>query len=804
MAFDLRAKFKVEDEFSPKIKRATKEVKRMSSEVKKINQSLTTMNNSVKRATSSINRMAQSIRKATTQARTLSRSFRDIDRNARRAASSSRSIRIPNVNRNFSRYMRQSNEYIGTMAREARALNTQLNRVVGTLRRVVQLTRQSANNIRSMNNNARNLTQSINRASTSANRLSASFRQAEQSARRLRETSSRINVNGGTQSVGMMKNQVAGLITLLGSALGITQTLNTTIGGAARFEASSVLIEAMFDDKKASDAYVKMLEKMAADSPVLNSMDMFAGSKSFISLSKDAKILKEAWKTVEKLTVMDPIQGVEGAVLAMRELAGGDVVSLAERFEMPRKALNEIKGLDFKDQVKALQELLAEMNITDDVVKKMGSTTSAQWNQFKEKMEMSLRNMGNTANSEIGKALQKVNEAMDGGGLDKIVAIGDKILGKTISGLIDGFGALATAFERIRNSKMVETIGNIKKAFDNIMAGNEDGAVSILQRMGLNPEQIQSVIDSVNMVKDGVASAFDWIKEKGKELSDFFVESWPAIKQTIADFWVIAQPILQGFWSILQTVGMIVRDVFENIVMPLLKAAKAVFEDLWTVVGPILKFLGETFKFMADSIKTSYENTISPIISGFKTAAQQLDSVVMPILGGISKAFSAIGDAAKWAADKMGIAISKGGPKGNPYHKPKTVKPPKSFRQPKYVPRTIADPGRPGFATGLERVPYDNFPANLHRDESVLTAQQSETLRKLGVLKSNGKRPVLDTSSFSSSNKSSGTKSAPVQPQKGNTYKFGDIHIHGAQKTTKEMARELVRNIEHVINTGVV
>lgn len=43
----------------------------------------------------------------------------------------------------------------------------------------------------------------------------------------------------------------------------------------------------------------------------------------------------------------------------------------------------------------------------------------------------------------------------------------------------------------------------------------------------------------------------------------------------------------------------------------------------------------------------------------------------------------------------------------------------------------------PEHATGLERVPYDGYFAELHKDESVLTAQQSNALRSAGMLTQN-------------------------------------------------------------------
>ncbi|MFZ0578946.1 MAG: hypothetical protein WAM41_15720, partial [Psychrobacillus psychrotolerans] len=46
-------------------------------------------------------------------------------------------------------------------------------------------------------------------------------------------------------------------------------------------------------------------------------------------------------------------------------------------------------------------------------------------------------------------------------------------------------------------------------------------------------------------------------------------------------------------------------------------------------------------------------------------------------------------------------------------------------------------------ATGLGRVPYDGYMAELHKDEAILTAEQSNALRNSGMLKGDGVAPSL-------------------------------------------------------------
>ncbi|WP_419957213.1 hypothetical protein [Psychrobacillus psychrotolerans] len=86
-------------------------------------------------------------------------------------------------------------------------------------------------------------------------------------------------------------------------------------------------------------------------------------------------------------------------------------------------------------------------------------------------------------------------------------------------------------------------------------------------------------------------------------------------------------------------------------------------------------------------------------------------------------------------------------------------------------------------ATGLGRVPYDGYMAELHKDEAILTAEQSNALRSSGMLKGDGVAPSLSlgqdyeplqgspSSSTTTTNNSNSSVQAPVNiiVQGGNT-----------------------------------
>ncbi|GEM_PF-5201573 len=81
-------------------------------------------------------------------------------------------------------------------------------------------------------------------------------------------------------------------------------------------------------------------------------------------------------------------------------------------------------------------------------------------------------------------------------------------------------------------------------------------------------------------------------------------------------------------------------------------------------------------------------------------------------------------------------------------------------------------------ASGLGRVPFDNYVGNLHKDESVLTAAQSDQLRSIGALKGNGESPDLDMSAIANYNPASSTNNPQSRSSKVNNSKSSSSTNH--------------------------
>ena len=288
--------------------------------------------------------------------------------------------------------------------------------------------------------------------------------------RRLSRTRSTLNnvsnsiSNFGSRGSGAIlgvNKQLLGLLSTIGATKLAMDGLTSIIQKSAEFEQSQVTISAVFDNAEASKAYTEMVKKVAVESPILDSSAMFSNSLPFLTLSKDVGQLEKAWKVAEKLSIINPMQGVEGSVIAMKELASGDVVSLAERFNISKKDLNNLKDLSFEKQVAGLEKLISGMGITDKAVEEMGSTTAAQFTKLKEKWDNMLVTMGSQSNSQIGKALTDINNMLDAGKFDSLFTTVENGLGKLATKIAN---FVATADWDAISQSVIDTFNSINNA----------------------------------------------------------------------------------------------------------------------------------------------------------------------------------------------------------------------------------------------------------------------------------------------------------------------------------------------------
>ncbi|GCD81931.1 hypothetical protein PTHTG4_09930 [Parageobacillus thermoglucosidasius] len=306
-----------------------------------------------------------------------------------------------------------------------------MQRATEQMKRVTEQTRRVTDSL--ANSQARIATQS-QRAGFSMRRLSDGLKSA------------RAGISGLT-------GVFTGLAAAIGGAYAAQKLFNATVGEAAKYERSQGLITAMMGNPTKAKKFMEEINKMAINSPLLNSADMMSAASAFLPMTKDLNRLKKLYDLSERLYVLNDREGIEGASFALREfLMGRDATSLVERFNLNRKVLNDLKNLSFDKAVKGLDELLNKMGITRQTINHIGNDTLAKWNQIKERMQVMLRSMGGSSLKVLNNFLTNLINKLDAGDMTRFANVGARIIQNILTGMTNTATRIYDWFSNISKS----------------------------------------------------------------------------------------------------------------------------------------------------------------------------------------------------------------------------------------------------------------------------------------------------------------------------------------------------------------
>jgi len=522
------------------------------------------------------------------------------------------------------------------------------------LRRITQMMEQ-------MNRTSRTTSESMSRAQSATNRFGGAVSSASNrmGGFATRVTSLRVGADGLSASLRGMQGALVGIAGAYVGANGMAKLFNATIGEAAKFEQSKAVITAAFQDDNATKQYMKMVDKIAIDSPLLNSGDMFGSSKGLLTLSKNMPELENAWSIVERLIASDPTKSIDDAVRGLRELSSGDTQSLREVFNLDKNILNDVKGGSFEEQLKGLDKALNKMNISQKTVEAMGSTTLGRFNSMKERIGTFFRDMGGESNTKLGDFLKRINDSIDkldvksisdklgsmlGKATDKAIALYDLFV-KWRKPIAYAAGAIATFVAALAVVGTISALANpialiamgisaaavgLKVLYDNseIFRGAIDGIVGKVKTLmsafktGGTGGLINAIFPPDIAAK--VNSAVDGIKTKISGLMTAFKEGgFRGVLETL-----ISPEAIDAIMTRFATLKEQFISVFSSIagyVLPVIQA-------FWTAAQPILGALWNALKIVADVAMLAWNNILAPAITFVMKAFTMLWAVVGPIM----------------------------------------------------------------------------------------------------------------------------------------------------------------------------
>lgn len=302
----------------------------------------------------------------------------------------------------------------------------------------------------------------------------------------------------------------------------------------------------------------------------------------------------------------------------------------------------------------------------------------------------------------------------------------------------------------------------------------EGDIFTLVDKLGLPPE----VVDVYVSFGETVMEVFN----KGKTVVSSFVDEvivplMPVAQEFIGTAMGFIGDVVGGAMNIFDTLKTIIIGLVENVIIPMMPVVSSIIETAFAIISPILRIAGDLFVAISAAANFMVTEIIVPLLPLAVVALEGAWVVMKPILDGIAWAFDGIADSIEWVIKKLGSVASSM----------------KNFDVGDKIGGAVSwvTDKVPGLSVGLGRVPYDEMPAYLHKDEAVLPKDEADALRNAGILKGDGTDPTLDLDGASynsatpiSSNTSSTTVQAPVQ-----------IIVQGSDKP-QETARSIREELE--------
>ena len=334
------------------------------------------------------------------------------------------------------------------------------------------------------------------------------------------------------------------------------------------------------------------------------------------------------------------------------------------------------------------------------------------------------------SNFDLDAFLQKVGDV-----LEKLKDAAPVIA--TIAGAFTGlYGTLKTA-EKLKN--FGEMMAAISKA-GRLVASLGGPIAIVVAAIAALVAGFATLYATNEDFRNGVNAAWDAISSKVQEVVDFvqpYVETamqfiGQVIEQVVADVTPVIESIGSAFsaaWSLIQTIGSwiiaLFQAVFQAIVViftPFAPIISGFFQGAWTIIQSIWNVAVSFFQTVFDLI-TGIFSTIDAVLSGdFESAWESIQgifesvfdffstvgqNVVEGIKGGIAAVWDGLVSFVQglWEGIKSIFVINASDVKNN----------------------TGANGSHAG---GLDYVPFNNYVANLHRGEMVLTADEADSYRR--------------------------------------------------------------------------
>ncbi|MEZ2660589.1 hypothetical protein [Aneurinibacillus aneurinilyticus] len=523
-------------------------------------------------------------------------------------------------------------------------------------------------------------TDAVAKAVKGANKEQKLFHQEQ---RNLRDSMGKFNSEGRqynsffdkfNKNVSSAKGHVTGLHgTILGlagayAAVGSSRKIfDATVASAARTEMEQAVIKALFNNTKKSDEWFKWIEQRAKDSAMFSMDDFLSASKAYIPMTKDLDQLRRLTALTERLAASNQAEGMGGASFAMRELMSGDTESIVDRFNLPRQWVNEIKGKSGQEFIDGVDKLLNRMGFTERFLDEISNTSIAKYNQLAEKIRLAFKDMGVEGLERAKPILDRLNAMLEDG---KFKGIQDF-----------GSDAIAKAMEATERA-----VVSFDKFMTRIQSDEEWKKMSIGDKL-------------IRLTEEGMGTLNDWLAKGGSDKIARAVK--PVAETAIGVGAAIGKGVFDGF------VDFAKNNPMSATIITALGAMKVSSGPLWLAAGAAGSAIGGFLVTAAAAAITaglSYA-VIKALDDAEERAEKRKYLLDTPLGRGYNKELETPDDQPMYQSGSM------------TEYKPSTWEKTKNWFS-----SVFTNPF--SHYNGIDSVPYDNYPAILHKGEKVVPSTE--------------------------------------------------------------------------------
>lgn len=391
--------------------------------------------------------------------------------------------------------------------------------------------------------------------------------------------------------------------------------LESTVGGAMEQMKMEDMLKARTGNDQVGAA---MFEKFKADAlkAGMDVKDTINGVLSFFSMTKNTNQISQLEDIAQRLNAFDTTgQGLEGAVFSVKEAMSGDILSLAERFNMSKAQIRAVKlddygkAGDIDNFIKAFNKLLEMQSMGQAAFDKMLQSPAKQAEILQNRIKSGFADAGKSATQALMPLIVTLNNAFDSGkfqsmldGLSNGLRILANVTASVVQFMIDHWNlvkntliAVGVVLGELAMMWIVEWLAAAWPVLAIVAAIAL--VLTILNHFGISTGQVLGAVVGfftmmVAAVKNQFAVLWNTILAVAEFLVNIFIDPVYAIKKL--------------FYDLVK----IVAEYFTNLINSVLGSVNWIIEKINEISGSHIKVVGKLDNNWVESLKPTTDKNV--------------------------------------------------------------------------------------------------------------------------------------------------------------------------------------------------